>query len=65
MSKTRKLIKALEADGWTEAVERDGVVQFTKAGQGQRLTLPAGKFAISPDLANDVAALAGVSLKGE
>lgn len=64
MAKLRKLVKALESDGWTLVEQRGDLVQY-RAPSGRRITIPAGK-AMIPDAALAALALhAGVRVKGD
>jgi predicted RNA binding protein YcfA (HicA-like mRNA interferase family) len=64
MAKLRKLVKALESEGWTLVEQRGDLLQY-RALSGRRITIPAGKASV-PDAALAALALhAGVRLKGE
>lgn len=65
MAKLRRLVKALEADGWTAAAKREDFVLYTHRIKAGRLTLPSYKCAVPDAVALELAALAAIVLKPE
>ncbi|MDX2103141.1 MAG: hypothetical protein EAZ99_15820 [Alphaproteobacteria bacterium] len=65
MAKVRRLIKTLEAEGWEPALKREDFTLWRHPERPQRLTLPSYKCSIPEGLAQQVAAIAGITLRAE
>ncbi|MFD2263671.1 type II toxin-antitoxin system HicA family toxin [Lacibacterium aquatile] len=64
MAKLRKLVKALEADGWEKVGQRGDLVQY-RGPSGRRMTFPAGKVSLPDATLAALALHAGVKVKGD
>lgn len=62
--RSRKLLKALVGAGWRVIEEREHAVLLRHPTTGRPLTLPAGRFTLPDQVAEDLAELTGVRPKG-
>lgn len=60
MAKLRKLVKALEAEGWVITEQRGPLARYLSPAGDRCLTLPLGKAALPPPVAAGLAAYAGL-----
>lgn len=65
MAKLRKLIRALEAEGWQMVEQRGDLLQYRHEALDRRLTLPAGRATLPAPVAASLALHAGLRWKGE